>query len=212
MANVLIATPTMGSVRSEYLESLLRLDKSAHNVQFSSIGNTMVYEARNQLVLHALEKKSDYILFIDSDMVFEPDMLNKLVSDAEYKGASLVTGITFTRSFPVQPTFLKSLYWKSSTKHHVAVYHDYPKDDLFKIGGCGMAACLVCVDMIAETAEVFDESPFTPLPGLSEDYSFCWRLGEMGGQMYCDSSVKVGHVGTMIYDERLYLATTKDKT
>lgn len=212
MANVLIATPTMGSVRSEYLESLLRLDKSAHNVQFSSIANTMVYEARNQLVLHALEKKSDYILFIDSDMVFEPYMLNKLVSDAEYKGASLVTGITFTRSFPVQPTFLFILRWQSSTKHRVAPYYDYPTDALFRIEGCGMAACLVRVDAITRAAEVFDESPFTPLPGLSEDYSFCWRLRQMGETMYCDSSVKVGHVGTMIYDERLYLATTKDKT
>lgn len=205
MAKILIATPTMGSVRSEYLDSLLRMDRGDHECVFSSIANTMVYEARNLLVLDAIEKGCDYILFLDSDMVFPSNTLTQLLQDAEETGAALVTGITFSRSFPIKPTFLSSLEYVNSTDHDAHFYYDYPKDALFPIDGAGMAVCLVRVSAITETAERVKCSPFTPLPGLSEDYSFCVRLQEGFQKMYADSRVKTGHVGTVVFTEAMYL-------
>jgi hypothetical protein len=37
--------------------------------------------------------------------------------------------------------------------------------------------------------------------GFGEDISFCLRVKELGKKMYCDSSVKMGHVGQFVYDE-----------
>lgn len=210
MAKILIATPTMGTVRSEYLDSLLRLDKRGHECRFSSIANSLVYEARNFLMLDAIEKGMDYIFFIDSDTTFPADALTRLVADAEETGAALVSGITFTRAFPIRPTFVASLSWESPTEHSAEFYYDYPKDTLFPIDAAGMGVCLIRVSDIVKAGEHFNCSPFTPLPGLSEDYSFCWRMQQLYKKMYADSRVKTGHVGTIVFTESMYLNSKHD--
>lgn len=211
MARVLIATPSMGTVRAEYVDSLLKLDMRGHECFYSSISNSLVYEARNQLVLDAIKRECKYILFLDSDMTFPPDTLTRLVADAEEGHAALVSGLTFTRVFPIKPTILKHLDYKDATIHEAKPYTDYPKDRLFEIWGAGMAVCLVDVDAITRVAARYKCSPFAPLPGMSEDYSLCWRLREMGLYMYCDSRVKTGHVGTLVFDEELYLKQRKSE-
>ena len=45
-----------------------------------------------------------------------------------------------------------------------------------------------------------------PQPGYGEDLSFCLRVRDSGTQIWCDSSVKCGHVGMAVYDENAYRA------
>ena len=66
-------------------------------------------------------------------------------------------------------------------------------------------------DLILEVAKYFGMSPFTPMPGLGEDYSFCWRVKQIGKKMWCDSSVKLGHVGQHIFTEEDYLQQREGK-
>ena len=49
------------------------------------------------------------------------------------------------------------------------------------------------------------------MPGLGEDYSFCWRVAQIGKKMWCDSRVKLGHVGQHIYTEEDYLKQREEK-
>jgi hypothetical protein len=52
--------------------------------------------------------------------------------------------------------------------------------------------------------------PFSPEMGFGEDLSFCWRVKQLGIPMYCDSRVKVGHVGMGTISEETYFATRGD--
>ena len=63
--------------------------------------------------------------------------------------------------------------------------------------------------MIKDVAEKFKLAPFDPLPFLGEDYFFCWKAKQLGYKLWCDSRIKVGHVGEYVYDEEAWLAQEK---
>ena len=83
-------------------------------------------------------------------------------------------------------------------------YNDYQKDALFHVESCGMACCLIrmsCVDHVLQNFGL----PFSPAQGWGEDLSFCIRARELGHQPYCDSRVKIGHIGKMVVTEEVFL-------
>ena len=211
---VLIAIPMMHYVDAQFFKSILGLRKVGQ-MEIGIEVDSLVYEARNRLTFMALEKGYDYMLFLDSDMVFEADMLDRLMRDMK-DGKQLVSALAFKRRLPTTPVILKSVDWKPGTKtepisHHVEYFEDYPRDSLFEIGGCGFGCVLIKTDLILEVARYFGMSPFTPMPYLGEDYSFCWRVTQIGKKMWCDSSVKLGHVGQHIYTEEDYLKQREEK-
>ena len=42
--------------------------------------------------------------------------------------------------------------------------------------------------------------------GFGEDLSFCGRVQQVGGEMWCDSSIKMGHVGLGTITESVFLS------
>lgn len=178
------------------------------DTQITFTVNSLVYMARNDLALKAIEGEYDYILWLDSDMVFQPDILNRMLEVAK-TGKEYVSALCFTRKFPTKPVICKKLEWSradnGNVKMNVELYEDYPKDEVFEIEGGGFGACLTSVNLIKKIAEQFRGSPFDPLPSFGEDYSFCWRVKQVEEKMWCDSSIKVGHVGKLIFDENIYL-------
>ena len=85
MKNVLIGTPAHdGRVEVYYVNSLLAtikdLEKQYYdvNVIFMSY-DSLVQRARNDLIKIAVEGEYDYLFFIDSDMVWEPQWVLELL-------------------------------------------------------------------------------------------------------------------------------------
>lgn len=211
---VLIAIPAMRSVQTDFFISVINLEYNG-NTLLSVAANSLVYDARNFLVKKAIENDVDYILFIDSDMVFDSKILINLLKDAVENDYEYITALTFRRQFPTSPTIAKTLTWyqdKDTNLPHGAaeVYADYPRDQLFEIAGSGLACTIVKLEAIGRAANAYQMSPFEPLPNLSEDYSFCFRLKELGIKMYCDSRIKIGHVGDFIFNEDVFLKQEKE--
>ena len=212
---VLIAIPAMRSVMTDFFISVINLEYNG-NTLLSVAANSLVYDARNYLVKKAIENEVDYMFFVDSDMVFDSKTMVNLLRDAVENDLDYVTALTFRRQFPTSPTVAKTLSWYQEEDTHLPhgaaeVYSDYPRDQLFEIAGSGLACTLVKLEAIGRAANAYQMSPFEPLPNLSEDYSFCFRLKELGIKMYCDSRVKVGHVGDYIFNEEVFLKQEKEK-
>ena len=211
MMKMMIAVPTMKTVDVEFFSSFMGMAMVGETT-LAIESNSLVYQARNKLVMKALDKGADYILWLDSDMVFDseilPDLLKDVVDEHEF-----VSGIFFKRSYPTCPTILKELHWSQDdlkgVDHGCEFYEDYPKNQLFEIAGSGLACTLVRTKLITDVIDEYKMSPFTPMAGLGEDYSFCWRVAQMGRKMWCDSRVKIGHVGKVVFDEKLYLSQGK---
>ena len=61
--------------------------------------SSCIAQNRNDCVQDALYDDVDYILWVDSDMTFNPDDLKQLLADDK----DIVTGLYFTRKQPVEP-------------------------------------------------------------------------------------------------------------
>ena len=206
---ILIAVPTLHEVKAEFMVSLLSLKLDGKNTEISIKIGSLVYQARNDLSIKALNENFDYILWIDSDMTFDPNTLEMLLEDCE-EGRDLVSALCFRRQLPTSPVIVKSITYERNNetgviKHDADIYFDYPSDQIFEIGGCGFGCVLMKTSLIMEIIDSFRVSPFFPMPQLGEDYSFCWRLAKLGKKMWCDSRVKCGHIGSFCFDENTYL-------
>ena len=204
--SVLIAIPCMSHVPVEFMASFAALDTTpGGRVSYKSM--SLVYKARNDLTIMAIEGGFEYIMWIDSDMVFEADLVRRLLDDAK-DGKDYVTALAFTRSIPCVPTIYDQILWEEKdggVRCGIHPYFDYPQNSLFTIKGSGLGACLMKTDLLKAVGKEFKTAPFNPLNGLGEDVSLNWRLDQMGVKMWCDSRIKVGHVGWVVFDERLFV-------
>jgi len=210
MSRIMVGIPTVHDVSAPFFTSVLGLSYEPNNqYSYNVRTGSLVYIARNQIALNAIENGFNYLVFFDSDMVLAPDTLSRLIKDVEPNGIEFVSGLCFTRNTPVEPTILSRLEWmqdNDGAHEHSEVCKKYLKDDLFEIAGAGMACCIISVDMIKEITLAFKQGPFDPMPRLSEDYAFCWRARQIGKKLWCDSGIKPGHCGTYIYTEKDYVA------
>ena len=191
----LIAIPAMETIFSITAECLSNL-RTVGEVFTKFAVRLPVDIARNHLAKYALANEYDRILWLDSDMTFNGDLMERLSADID-EGYDLVCGIFFKRRFPIEPVISKKL---TADPPGQETYFDYPKDTLFPIDGCGFGGVMMRTDVLKD----LDDSPFDLIPGLSEDYSFCARMHKAGKRMGCDSRVKMGHVGLSVFSERLY--------
>ena len=203
----LIAIPCMDMVHTIFLKSILGLQRVGATA-FSMSASSLIYDARNGLAKQAVIEGFDRILWLDSDMEFAPDMMQRLSADLD-EGREFVTGLYFSRKAPIKPNIFESCgYYHDEEKDEVTPvavnYFDYPKDQIFPIAACGFGGVMMTTDLVKRVGEKFG-MPFSPILGFGEDLSFCSRARQLGVELYCDSRVKMGHVGLGTITEENYL-------
>ena len=206
MSKTLIAVPCFDTVHTDFMKSVVELHKPEDSF-FTVVKNTMIYSARNLVAANAIGNGFDRVLWLDSDMTFPRDMVTRLEEDMDATGAGLVTGLYFTRRIPIKPNIFSKLWWKIEGNELDAgakMIYEYPKD-LIEIKACGFGCCLTSVDLIKKVGDTFG-SPFTPLDGMGEDLSFCWRVAQLGEKMFCDTRITCDHIGQAVYNEQFYIA------
>ena len=200
-----IAIPCMESIPTVTVKSLLSLSMN-EQTEVSFTMNSLIYDARNLLAKKACESFFDRILWIDSDMVFSGDLLQRLSARID-EGYDFVTGLYFTRRMPLEPVVYKDVGVYIEDGKQIPVsrpYVDYPKDSIFEVKGCGFGGCMMTTKMVLDIAQKFG-LPFSPVLGFSEDLSFCQRATQAGYKIFCDSSIKLGHRSYCVVQEEDYL-------
>ena len=201
---VLIAVPALDTMPTQTAYCMLTMKKDCPS-RFSFIVRASCHDARNMLAREAIDSGADRVLWIDSDMVFNDDIMIRLGEDLD-KGYDMVGGIYFRRELPTSPLVYKSLGEIESktimgdTCARAEVWTDYPRDSLFECAGYGFGAVMMKTELLKKLGDY----AFTPFNHLSEDLSFCARALDAGALIACDSRVKVGHVGQIVIGEQLY--------
>lgn len=186
---LLIAIPTMDTVPVEFMKSLIRLTQklSADGVDYTVAieSGTLVYMARDRLAGRAVNHHFTHVLWLDSDMVFEPELLE----DLQFCGKDFVTGIAHGRRKP----FVSCLF-KNIDLNHLELWklEDYPTE-AFEVAGCGMACCLMTTEVIKQVM-IANGTAFNPMPQYGEDISFCKRARALGFKIYAEPTVRLGHI------------------
>lgn len=189
------------SLLSAPFARLLALSQKGEDCDVQFDVDSLVYVARDRLSCLTIEKKAEYVLWLDSDIVFEPDLLEKLHSDIE-SGKDIVSALYFARRYPYFPVIYKKTGLKDG-KPVCTNYTDYPKNRLFTVEVCGFGAVLMKTKVLADMGRKFDNW-FAPMINFGEDFSFCIRARECGYEIWCDPAVKPGHVGNIIVTEKFY--------
>lgn len=175
-------------------------DKYELGVSFCE--GALVHANRNVLIKNALRDKADYMMCIDSDIIWTPDDIEKLIAT----GKDVVSGIYPCR-IPVNNEYYPQLYMRMPQGEYAALRE--PPSELSKVDATGMGFMLVRKNIIEDILDKFPY-PFDMLSVkevdgkdngktelIGEDMCFCYRLKEIGVDIWCEPTVMVGHYTPM---------------
>jgi len=203
--NISIALPTNRGFQPETLQCLLQL--VAHggydfNIIVASEGYTIA-ENRTYLTVQALKSKSDYLLFIDDDMTFEPDLLDILIAN---KKEIVGTAYHSRGNVDTMPKYLAGKIVSTAEvapKEYIDLdNNDDPKyKDTFECFAAGTGIMLIKCDVFNKVPRPWFKFIFhdTGQVKLGEDWFFCREAKKVGYKIYTDPKPKVGHLGSIIY-------------
>ena len=202
---ILIAIPAMEQVPSQFahcLASLKKIEQCAITFQIGSL----IYTSRNELAKKAIEMEADYVFWLDSDMVFENDVLEKIYEDRNL--GDIITGLYFRRVQPYTPV----LFDKLDIDENGCKWTDFDclPDEPFEVGGCGFGCVLTPTNVFIDVVNKFGDM-FSPIGGVGEDLSFCWRARQCGYNIVCDPKITLGHVGHYVITKEFYDIYSKGK-
>jgi hypothetical protein len=168
-------------------------------------GDSLVTRARNECVLQFEQmpvEKAKYLIFIDSDIHFQPHHVTALRAHNK----QVIAGLYFLKNMHCAPV--------------LNTPHGEPEGKLQKVKEAGTGFLMIRRDVfaglramgIAKTyrpggnQHLLDQrrTEFFPVGIqndylLSEDYYFCWMCEQLGIPVYVDTSVVVGHKGWAMY-------------
>ena len=199
---VLIAVPCMDQVPAPFAQSLAMLQKpEGVECTLAMQMGSLIYTSRNSLAQRAIQMDADYVFWLDSDMVFEPDTLVRMLKTLRENDLDILTGLYFRRVRPYTPV----LFDKLDIRRNIcswSEFHEIPTG-LFEVGGCGFGCVLMNAGVFLDV-QAKHGNMFAPLGNNGEDIAFCWRARDCGYKIYCDPSIICGHVGKIIVDEKFY--------
>jgi GT2 family glycosyltransferase len=147
--------------------------------------------ARSDSVRTAKEIEAESLLFIDSDMEFEPDLYNRLKA----VDADIVCGLFWAKRVPSFPTICRREP-DPDNPPQFRLRTIVPDGTIQDVDACGMAATLI-KKRVLDWAEY---PAFQHLGALSEDFAFCLRAGDAGFNIKCDTGLKVAHRGDIAFN------------
>lgn len=156
---ILIATPTTGSVRMEWVQArhgqivptnwsqvqLLQFMSSYVPIRFQ------VDDAQNLIVKEAVDKDFEWLFLLEHDVVIPPDTfvkLNRYMREAHYP---VVSGLYFSRSLPSEPLIYRG--------RGNSYYNDWKLGDLVMADGVPTGCLLIHMALLRAMWE--DSEPYT---------------------------------------------------
>lgn len=207
--NILIAVPSMDSVPAVFAQSLAMLKRVGNCAVAFQVGS-LVYESRNDLAKYAVQSEADYVLWLDSDMMFEPELLEKMMATLQEHDLDILTGIYYRRRHPFSPVLMKKLSIAENNFCEYENFNAYPEDGIFEVEGIGFGCVLMKSDVLMDIKATYNDW-FSPFGRVGEDLSFCWRARQTGHKIYADPSIQLGHCGQQIITKEFYEAFMKQK-
>jgi len=166
-------------------------------------------EARNQAVEAFLAAPSgDWLFWVDTDMGFAPDTVEKLLESADAEERPFVGALCFAQreiaqdgmsGFRTVPRFTILDWVDTPHGKRFMGRSTYPVNSLVQCAGTGSACVLIHRSVLERIADEFGPTWYTQIPGddgklLGEDISFCVRAGAVGIPVHVDTSVRTTHL------------------
>lgn len=155
---------------------------------------------------------SEWLLWVDSDIVITPQVLNMLWEVADKKTKPVVTGTYFVSSQNEQSLMqpVPALYLETGDQYRTQLIHPLPENQVIPVDVAGFGLMLMhrsIIDPVKKVAgdiSVFGENQQAADKFISEDVSFCRNLKKAGIQLYAHTGATVQHMKTFSFDQNYY--------
>lgn len=142
--------------------------------------------ARNQMVEDC---RGDWLFMMDTDHVYAPDHLDRLLLYKQKAKARVISGI-YQYKFPPHAPVMN--IYMNGQLHPIMDWPDYA--EYFEVGTVGAGNLLIDKSVFDDIKKKFKCKPFDIIQGLSEDYSFCHRCKELDIPIFVAPKVQFHHV------------------
>ena len=185
---LMVAVPTTDYVHAEFVRCLgqlcIELAGNGTEVDLQVQSGTLVYIARNRLARKAIDRGFTHVLWLDSDMTFNPN----IVDDLLFCGKEMVCGAFVSR----RPQYSPCVYSDISDPGNMVPVKNFGTEP-FRVDGCGFAAVLTETQLLKDVWSKYGTC-FRPTEKYGEDLAFCDRVKQIGGEIWCEPTVRPGHI------------------
>lgn len=196
---VAVGLPTFDDVKADFTLSLVMMVAHTREVQwaFNHSKATWVAHARNLIVEGAIELGADWLLFVDSDMTFPRETLQRLMSwNKDIVCASYVKK---------KPPYLTvgSLAQRPGSDDKVGATAQVAANGLYEMKEIGLGVCLIKMEVFKRLSKPWFH--YASRPGSNvmtgEDILWCNEVKKLGYKIYLDAalSMHVGHIGNYVF-------------
>lgn len=156
-------------------------------------------------------KDAEWLFWIDTDMGFAPDTVDRLLEVADPVTRPIVGGLCFAYKQTeydgmggwrnaIVPTIYEWTTVEETGETGFLSVPEYPRDALVKCAGTGSACVLIHRSVFERIAEDGRGTWYTRVPNptagnrkLGEDLSFCLRAGALGFPIHVHTGVRTTH-------------------
>lgn len=178
-------------IHFKFFNSFMMLKKPTNHLTISLPGS-LTSLARNSIVDLAIENNCTHIMFLDTDMTFPANTIEKLINHDK----DIVGGLYFERYHPYKP----AVFWKDTDGDYAL--KDIPQNKLVECDAIGTGCLLIKTSVFEKLEKPYFEyrlgkyGTFNDNKFFSEDIVFCETCKSKGMTIYCDTSIKCGHLLT----------------
>ena len=155
--------------------------------------STVLLTQRERLAALALEFGAEYMLWLDSDVVFPATTAVRLLSHNE----DVVAANYVRRQLPA-----KGVAYEKIGQWHTPLGFEV-RDELVPVEGVGMGCMLMKTDIFLELSKPWFEFEWTPASNdfLGEDMVLCRKIAATGRQIKIDTALshELRHLGTWAF-------------
>ena len=181
-----------GILPDEKLNELFGVEDEVFNFYFVQVGRMFTPAAREEAAKKAVEYGCEWLFFIDDDMICPDDLFLKLYRHRFI--ADIVAPLAFTRNAPYKPVMYASISgWDEVNRSEYFINNtvmNYPRKKLVECDAVGFGAALIRVEMFKKIKAPW----FMNSEGTGEDILFSYKVKKVGGRVFMDTSVNIGHV------------------
>lgn len=195
MTRLTVGVPCHGGWKAEMGVSLvMSLAQLGLPIHMSVTRGPYVHDNRETIFSDAVKAGSTHLWFVDTDMVFLPDGIQKLLALKK----PIVGGNYNTKSTPPVSTVKLA---DADGKYRNVPPEEIPREP-FRCGA--VATGFMLIDLEAVTSSTmkppyFDFARASDGSLVGEDVLFCQRAREAGLEVWCDPTIQLGHIGDQRY-------------
>ena len=191
---ILVGMPCVHDIPVQTVGSLLKIKGDGVDVLIEE--GSLVYDSRDHIAKAAVDNGYDYVLYADSDMIFERSDLDRLLAH----NVGICSGLYVTRRGENKNVLYSEIITRRRFPYRAPkLIHDTQQSGFGRVEGCGFGFVLIKTSVL-KTMFKYYKSLFEPFKGVGEDIAFCLRARKCGYYTFADRDVKLGHIGGTIYE------------